>query len=127
MVLLKLIHLRGGGNVQTGNGTIGKYQLLPPLRTEEREALRADIARRGVLEPAEKDEQENILDGHNRAAIAEELGIDYPVVVRPFASEADKREHVIKINLARRQLDPLRWGQAFKMLLVERGIGYGQG
>ena len=34
----------------------------------------------------------------------------------------DKREHVIKLNLARRHLDPHRWGQAFEMLAKERGL-----
>jgi len=105
----------------------GKYQRMPPLRDEELSALRADITRRGVLIPIEKDEDGNTLDGHNREAIARDLGIPCPEVVRHFDSEQAKREHVIKINLARRHLDPVRWGQAFALLLEERGIETGQG
>jgi hypothetical protein len=47
-------------------------------------------------------------------------------VVRTFSSEAEKREHVIKLNLARRHLDPLRWGRAFQLLLEERGVENGK-
>ena len=99
-----------------------KYQLLPPLTAEERAGLTADIKARGVLVPVEKDENGDILDGHNRAAIADELGIDYPVIVRHFGSEQEKREHVLKINLVRRHLDPVRWGLAFQKLLEEKGV-----
>lgn len=35
--------------------------------------------------------------------------------------------HVLKINLARRHLNPLRWGQVFSRLLEERGVATGQG
>jgi site-specific DNA-methyltransferase (adenine-specific) len=70
----------------------------------------------------EKDDGGNILDGHHRAEIAERLGVDYPVVVRTFATEAEKREHVLKLNLARRHLDPVRWGRAFALLMAERGV-----
>ena len=33
-------------------------------------------------------------------------------VVRTFATEEEKIEHVIKLNLARRHLEPWQWGQA---------------
>lgn len=81
-----------------------KYQLLPDLGTSEYEALREDIRRRGVLVPVELDENGEILDGHNRAAIAAELGIDYPTVVRAGLTEDDKYQHVLALNLARRHL-----------------------
>src|SRR5262249_42384430 len=110
-----------------GIAEMSQYQLMPKLREEEYKALEADISKRGVLVAVEKDDAGCILDGHNRAEIAERLGKDYPVIVRTFASEQEKREHVLKINLARRHLDPLRWGQIFKMLLEERGVQTGQG
>jgi SAM-dependent methyltransferase len=103
------------------------YQLLPALTPEEYAALKADIAKRGVLVPVEKDEDGNIIDGHHRDIIARELGVPCPEVVRHFGSEREKREHAILMNLARRHLDPIRWGLAFKMLLDERGVGRGQG
>jgi len=43
--------------------------LLPPLKTSEREALAADIAVHGVLHPIVIDEDGNILDGHHRYSI----------------------------------------------------------
>jgi len=104
-----------------------KYQLLAPLRPEELAALEADIQKRGVLLPVEVDEDGQILDGHHRAAIAARLRLPCPTLVRRFASEQEKREHAIKMNLARRHLDPVRWGQAFALLLQERGIATGQG
>ena len=103
------------------------YQFLPPLSDEEYSALRADIAARGILIPIEFDEDGAILDGHHRAQIAVELGIEAPTITRRFASEGQKREHVIKMNLARRHLDPIRWARAFAALLAERGIALGQG
>lgn len=98
------------------------YQLLDPLRPEEYAALKADIEKRGILIPVEEDEDGNTLDGHHRKQIAEELGIKCPVKVRRFKTEEEKREHVLKINLARRHMDGIRWGRAFAKLLEERGV-----
>ncbi|MDO8673071.1 MAG: MT-A70 family methyltransferase [Dehalococcoidia bacterium] len=81
------------------------YQLLPDLSEEEYEALRADIAARGVMVPVEYDEQGNVLDGHHRVRVCGELGItDWPKVVRLGMSEDQKREHVLALNLDRRHL-----------------------
>jgi hypothetical protein len=104
-----------------------KYQLLAPLRPEELAALEADVRERGILIPVETDEEGYVLDGHHRAEIAERLNLPCPKLVRRFGSEREKREHVIKLNLARRHLDPLRWGQAFRLLLKERAIPTGRG
>lgn len=103
------------------------YQLFDALRPEELNALRADIAKRGIMVPVEKDNLGNMLDGHNRQAIADELGIECPVVVREFKTDEEKVEHVLKLNLARRHLDPLRWGKAFAKLLVVKGVKRGSG
>src|SRR5215475_14498680 len=110
-----------------GIAEMSQYQLMPKLREEEYKALEADISKRGVLVAVEKDDAGCILDGHNRAEIAERLGKDYPTLVRSFASEQEKREHVYKVNLARRHLDPLRWGRAFAGLAKERGVQVGAG
>lgn len=106
----------------------GLYQLLDPLSPEEYAALRADIEARGILIPVEKDEDGNTLDGHHREQIAGELGIGYPTVVRRFASEEEKADHVVKINLSRgNRREPLVWGRAFAKLLERRGVRTGQG
>lgn len=81
-----------------------KYQLLPPLSPEEYDRLKADIALRGVMVAVELDEEGNILDGHNRARIAWELGIEYPTVIRSGLPEHEKRLHAVTLNLARRHL-----------------------
>lgn len=103
------------------------YQLLGNLRPEEYKALKADIEKRGVLVPVEVDENGVTLDGHNRVEIAEALDRPFKTIVRRFKTEQEKREHVIKLNLARRHLDPLRWGQAFRLLLEVRGVKRGRG
>jgi len=103
------------------------YQLLPPLGREEREAMRADIEARGVMVPVEVDETGAILDGHHRDAIARELGIEAPRIVRAGMTEAEKRDHVLKLNLLRRQLGPNAWAAAFRALAANRGTALGQG
>ncbi len=79
--------------------------LFLPLATDRRAALKASIAWEGVLVPIELDEKGQVLDGHTRLAICAELGItDYPTIVRPGLTEGQKLEHVLTLNLARRQL-----------------------
>ena len=81
------------------------YQLLPALSETEYAALRESIAEHGIRVPIEVDEDGNILDGHHRAAIAEELGIDCPqVVVSNFDTETAKRTVALLLNLSRRHL-----------------------
>lgn len=82
------------------------YQVMPPLSADEYEELKADILARGVLVPVEYDEHSNILDGHHRVQICDELGItEWPRVVRIGLSEAGKLTHARQLNLARRHLD----------------------
>jgi ParB-like chromosome segregation protein Spo0J len=108
-----------GGRIVTG----ARYQLFAPLPPEQYEALKADIARRGVLVPLELDEDGNLLDGHHRARACAELGIDdYPTVVRRGLDEDAKREHVLKLNLLRRHLGPVSWAEAFTRLAELRGV-----
>ena len=83
----------------------GKYQLLDALSPEDYQALKADIKERGVMIPIELDEEGNVIDGHHRKMICEELGItDYPTVVRRGWTEEQKRTHSRRMNLARRHL-----------------------
>jgi ParB-like chromosome segregation protein Spo0J len=82
-----------------------QYQLFPDLSKSEYDELKADIADRGVMVPVEYDDQGNILDGHHRKRACDELGIkDFPRVVRYGWTEKQKRQHVRKLNLARRHL-----------------------
>jgi ParB-like chromosome segregation protein Spo0J len=113
--------------VRPPESTAAPYQLLPALSTEQREALRADIAAHGVLVPIVKDEDGATLDGHHREAIARELGIEAPCIIRAGLSESEKVEHVLKLNLLRRQLGPIAWAEAFRKLAANRGVLLGQG
>jgi len=76
---------------------------LPPLSTEEREALKADIAEHGQLDPIYVDEENNILDGHNRLTLADEPWIE---VIDWFESDDQKRAFVMSRNFKRRNLSP---------------------
>lgn len=82
-----------------------RYQVLPGLSQEEYEALKADIALRGVQVPVEYDEDGNILDGYHRVRACQELSItDWPKVVRRGLTEEQKIEHALALNLHRRHL-----------------------
>lgn len=79
--------------------------LLPCLSEGEFEALKADIAVRGVQVPVEYDEHGNILDGHHRVRACRELGIkDWPRIVRVGMTDEEKIEHALALNLTRRHL-----------------------
>ncbi|TPI39291.1 S-adenosylmethionine-binding protein [Mesorhizobium sp. B3-1-9] len=82
-----------------------KYQLLPRLSAEEYAALERSIIAHGVLVPVEYDEEGEIIDGHHRVEICENLGlVDWPRFVRKGLSEVDKRTLSRELNFARRHL-----------------------
>lgn len=83
---------------------MNKYQLLPPLTDEERQALKEDIRQRGVQVPVLVDEDGVILDGHHRVSICQELGISYLTEVREGLTETEKRSLVLALNVHRRHL-----------------------
>lgn len=90
--------------VADGNQRSG-FQLFDELPDDEYQALKADIAEHGPLVPLEYDEAGNLLDGHHRLRACRELGIkDYPTVVRRFASDAEREEHIVALNVRRRHL-----------------------
>jgi hypothetical protein len=86
------------------------YQLFPDLPADDYAALKADIARHGVMVPVEYDDEGNILDGHHRVRAFMELAYegvaldDYPRVIREGLSEKQKRSHVRRLNILRRHL-----------------------
>ena len=87
-----------------------KYQVMPALTPIEYEALKADIAERGVLVPVEVDENGDMLDGHHRVMAWQELrseGVnlpDYPRLIRSGLTEEQKRNHARSLNVLRRHL-----------------------
>jgi ParB-like chromosome segregation protein Spo0J/SAM-dependent methyltransferase len=80
--------------------------VLPPLDPDKEAALRASIETDGVIEPVIVDQYGRILDGHHRARIADELGVEY----RRRRFEVDDDDHAqavaLKLNTLRRQIDP---------------------
>jgi N6-adenosine-specific RNA methylase IME4/ParB-like chromosome segregation protein Spo0J len=78
---------------------------MPPLAPEEYEALKTDIALRGVQVPIEYDEFGAILDGHHRERICRELGLsEWPRLIRYGLSHEEKLRHARRLNLDRRHL-----------------------
>ncbi len=86
--------------------TDAPYQIMPDLSDDEYRALEVSIREEGVKVPVEYDADGNILDGHHRIQICEELGIDdFPTKTRSELSEEEKVEHILSLNLDRRHLD----------------------
>lgn len=80
--------------------------LLPALTNWEYDALKGSIRRWGVILPVVKDENGQIIDGHQRVRACEELGInDYPVMTLAGLSDDEKRDHTYILNLVRRRLN----------------------
>lgn len=80
------------------------FQVLPPLTDGEYQALRDDVDAHGVRVPVLVDQHGRILDGHHRAQIAGELGIEYPVNVVEVTDDDHARQIARSLNMARRQL-----------------------
>jgi hypothetical protein len=55
--------------------------------------------------PVIVDQHGVIIDGHHRAKIAEDLGIPYEQKVREFASDEERYEFALGLNLKRRHLN----------------------
>lgn len=82
-----------------------RYQVLPAMPPDQFNALKADIAERGVLVPLDVTEDGFILDGHHRYRACRELGIeDFPTIVRPGLGEEDRRLFARNNNMLRRHL-----------------------
>jgi ParB-like chromosome segregation protein Spo0J len=86
--------------------------LLPPLSTDELEALRNDIAAHGVLSPVVIDEDGNILDGHHRYKIDPTA----PTTTIAELSEVEKLAYIYRSNFARRNLSPEQKARKHKQM-----------
>ncbi len=78
---------------------------MPPLSEADYAALKADIAERGIMVPIEVDEAGEVLDGHHRVRVCDELDIHCPRFVREGMDDAAKRTHARMLNIARRHLN----------------------
>lgn len=93
---------------------INVHQVMPALTEEDRQSLKESVRQRGILNPILLDEEDAVVDGHNRINIWAELlgegegGHIAPVVAHKI-SGLDKysaHEIAIETNVARRQLRP---------------------
>ena len=80
------------------------YQLFDVLPEHVEEALRASIERFGVIVPIVRDQHGTIIDGHHRARIAADLGVDYPEDTVTVSGEDEAREIARHLNTRRRHL-----------------------
>jgi 16S rRNA G966 N2-methylase RsmD len=82
---------------------------IPPLTELEYAALKADIRVHGIHVPIMCDETGNVLDGHHRRRIAEELqsegiAVEYNSIIVPGMSQSAKYDLSMRLNLNRRHL-----------------------
>src|SRR5919198_5923596 len=77
---------------------------VPALSAGEYEALKADLAQRGLQVPLEITAAGVVLDGHARLRAAHELGLT-ELEIR-VVEPADEVEHILRAALVRRQLSP---------------------
>ncbi len=75
-----------------GRARVSVVQAFPALDAATESALRASIARFGVLVPVVQDQNGRTLDGHHRSRIADDLGVDYRVDVCEIADEDEAQE-----------------------------------
>ncbi len=97
------------------------FQVMPALDDDARAALRADIEAHGIQVPIVRTRDGRIVDGHNRAQIAEELGIECPAVVVDVGDD-EATEMALRLNILRRHMGPVAWAEAFRRLAEVRGV-----
>ncbi|VTT96352.1 MT-A70 family protein OS=Mesorhizobium alhagi CCNWXJ12-2 GN=MAXJ12_12747 PE=4 SV=1: ParBc [Gemmataceae bacterium] len=81
------------------------FQFMPPYGEEEMARLIANVGLHGVKEPIHVDEQDAILDGHNRTTAAEQAGLaEVPCIVVTGLTDIQKRQYAYR-QLYKRKLD----------------------
>lgn len=82
-----------------------KFQVARDLTDEEYFDLKESIRKNGVLVPVEIDENGDVLDGHHRVRICEELAIECPTkVISGLKNDEEKLSYAEDVNYKRRQL-----------------------
>lgn len=95
--------------------------LLPKLSKEEYEALKESIRAEGQHFPIEINNEQVILDGHNRYRICLELGLEPKVEMKTFSSRLLEKKFVIEVNLRRRHLNDFQKVElGFPLLAIEK-------
>lgn len=82
-----------------------KFQFMPAYGEQEMARLIANVQLHGVKEPVHVDEDNAILDGHNRTTAAEQAGLEeVPCIVVAGLSDTQKRQYAYR-QLYKRKLD----------------------
>jgi hypothetical protein len=85
------------------------HALIPPLLKEEREHLRESLLRDGCRDRIVAwDEEDVLLDGHNRQELCEELGIGYGIKRMSFPNRNAALAWVITNQFGRRNLSAMQ-------------------
>ena len=79
--------------------------LLPPLTDEQLSLLEEDIRVNGCYSPIIVNEELAIVDGHNRRAVCEKLGVPYQMAVFHFEDTLDAMRWELDTQKGRRNLD----------------------
>lgn len=87
------------------DSTHSPFQLFPTLDPATEAALRASIERFGVLVPVVVDQHGQVLDGHHRRKIADEVGAKYRVDIVNVADEDEGAAIAHTLNSDRRHMD----------------------
>jgi hypothetical protein len=96
------------------------YKFMPPLSMEEETGLRESIREHGVLQPVLADEHGVIIDGYNRARLAEELGVKFQQKIVRGLSEDAKTDLAFRQNMARRNLTSQQKREVIRAYLTVR-------
>jgi ParB-like chromosome segregation protein Spo0J len=97
--------------------------LFPALPSDVAAALRASIRRFGVIVPVVVDQHGAFLDGHHRAAIADELGVSYERQVHRCADDDERRAIARTLNADRRHLTADQRKEIVAVLAAETVAG----
>ena len=79
--------------------------LLPPLTDEQLAVLEQDIQTNGCYSPVIVNEDLVIVDGHNRRAVCDKLGIPYQMAVFHFDDTLEAMQWAVDTQKGRRNLD----------------------
>lgn len=97
---------------------MSEYQIMPVLDHATEDALKSSIDRYGVLLPVVVDLEGNILDGHHRVRIADELNRAYPITV-VIPEPAGKDDHSAEAE----EFKEAVWRQVVAATINFRGQG----
>lgn len=96
------------------------YQVMPAMDEDALAGLKEDIRENGVEDPVHIDENGEIIDGHHRVEICDELGIDdYPTKIHVGLTDQEKRDLAYRLNLQQRHLEHGQKKEVVEQYLID--------